>query len=119
MALLVIDYRSSIGMTSRSDACAWCACILCCASNRGVAPLDEIPFRRFHRCRLKSAVAWVDSEAVLGLVVPSNVYCPRELDFSFRINCQLLARRIHVACPHDRLRRDGSVLRLVIGWFCS
>src|SRR2546429_5118038 len=116
---MVVSRTSSARKAPQRHPCALCVGRLCGNSKHRVDAMDEIPFRRFHRRHLKSAVAWVDSETILGLVGPSSFYSLRDVDVSFRINCQLLARRIHVACPHDRLRRDGSVLCLVIGGFCS
>src|SRR5215831_610804 len=89
---------------------ARCAGSLCRDSNCRLAFLDENAFRRFHRRRLESGIAWMDNETVLGLVVASNLHRSGNVDVSFRTNCQLLARRIYVARPNYWLQRIGFIL---------
>src|SRR5262249_16062378 len=89
---------------------AQCAGILCRDPNRCVASLDENTFRRFQRRHLESAIAWMDNETVLGLVVAPNLHRSGTLDVPFGTNCQLLAERIYVARPDYWLQGIGFVL---------
>src|SRR5882762_2638347 len=115
---MVVPRTSSIQKVAPRDTCAECAGRLCRNSNHCVDVLDEIPFRRFHRRCLESAAAWVDSETILGLVVASNFYSPWDVDVRVRIDCQLLARRIHVARAAYRLKGNGFVLHLFLARPC-
>src|SRR2546426_8317003 len=66
---MVVRWTSSIQKAARRHTCARCTRRLRCNSDNRLDALVEISFRRFHRRRLQGAIARVDSETILGLVV--------------------------------------------------